>query len=98
MKDNVTLILTYQESLIIRHSLDSYAEKWKSHIRELRAIIDCEDASTEIRERCATEILELDKIRIFTQRLWLKVSNEMYGSTPAPEHISSAFQDPDDHD
>lgn len=95
---NVTLILTYEEALVVRHSLESYGDKWRLCVRELSAIVSDNDASTEIKERCAKEIFELDKLRTSAQRLWLKVSNEMYGSTPAPEHIQSAFQDPDDNE
>lgn len=98
MKDFVTLTLTYKEALIIRHSLESYGDKWRYAIRELSAISDFKDVSTEIKKRCAIEICELNKLRICTQRLWLKVSDEMYGSTPAPTHILSAFQDPKEND
>lgn len=98
MKDKVTLTLTYDEALVVRHSLESYGDKWRLCIRELSAIVSTDDASTEMKERCVIEIHELDKLRMSAQRLWLKVSNEMYASTPAPEHIQSAFQDPDNND
>ncbi len=98
MKNSVTLTLTYEEALVVRHSLESYCDKWREHIIELSIISSNDDTSTEIKERCVKEIFELDKLRTSAQRLWLKVSNEMYASTPAPEHIQSAFQDPDDND
>lgn len=91
MKDKITLTLTYQECLIIRHCLDEYADKWVGNIRELLRIANCECASAEVKEECAKKIREIDPIRISTQRLWKKVSDEMYGISYVPEHCLSTF-------
>lgn len=74
--EEITLKVTYQEYLIIRHSLERYADRWVADIRELSAILASEDASTEIKERCKAEMLEVDKIRIATQRTWDKVTKQ----------------------
>lgn len=94
----ISLKVTYQEYLIIRHSLSSYAEKWGNQTRELLAIRDCEDTSISTKERCTLEIHEIHKIQLATQKLWLNVTNQMHEQTKVPEHIQQSFQDPEQND
>lgn len=94
----ISLKVTYQEYLIIRHSLESYADKWGDRTRELLAIRDCEDTSVDMKERCTIEIYEVHKIQLATQKLWLNVTNQMHEQTKVPNHIQESFQDPEQND
>lgn len=94
----ISLKITYQEYLIIRHSLESYADKWGDRTRELLAIRDWNDTPTNMKERCTIEIHEINKIQLATQKLWLNVTNQMHEQTIVPEHIQEAFQDPEQND
>lgn len=98
MKDEITLTLTYQESLLIRHALESYAGKWIADIRSLNPIVNCEYATTEMKEKAKKEIENLHVIRISTRRLWSKVSDAMYGPSRLSEHVVLSFQDPESND
>lgn len=98
MNDIITLTLTYQESLIIRHALESYADKWCADIRSLVPIVDCEYATADMKELAKEQLKQLDIIRIETQRLWSKVSHAMYSASSVPEHIVSSFQNPESND
>lgn len=81
-----TLKVTYQEFLIIRHSLEEYADKWMAHMRDLRKIRDDVNTCPEIKERCIRELKNLDAIRIGTQKLWLNISNQANEAFKASEN------------
>lgn len=98
MKDEITLTFNYQECLLIRHCLESYADKWVDNIRELTKIANCEYTSAEIKDKCTKEIREIAPIRISTQKLWEKVSHQMHGISNVPAHLSAAFKDPEEND
>lgn len=80
------LKVTYQEYLIIRHSLELYADKWIAHMRDLREIRDDVNTCPEIKERCIRELKNLDVIRISTQKLWVNISNQANETFKAPEN------------
>lgn len=94
----IALKVTYQEYLIIRHSLEEYAEKWIAHIRDLQIIRDDKDTCPEIKERCIQELKNLDAIRIGTQRLWLNISNQATEEYKNPEQICSPFKNTQEND
>lgn len=94
----ISLKVTYQEYLIIRHSLSAYADEWGNRTRELLAIRDCEGTPYNMKERCTIEIHEIHKIQLATQKLWLNVTNQMHEQTKVPEHIQQSFQDPEQND
>lgn len=80
-----TLKVTYQEYLIIRHSLELYADKWIADMRDLRIIRDDVNTCPEIKERCIRELKNLDVIRISTQKLWANISNQANEAYKIPE-------------
>lgn len=94
----ISLKVTYQEYLIIRHSLESYADKWGDRTRELLAIRDWNDTPTNMKERCTLEIHEIHKIQLATQKLWLNVTNQMHQHTKVPDHMQESFQDIEQND
>ena len=94
----ISLKVTYQEYLIIRHSLESYADEWCARTRELLAIRDWNDTPTNMKERCTIEIHEIHKIQLATQKLWLNVTNQMHEQTRVAEDIQDSFQDPEQND
>lgn len=94
----ITLKVTYQEYLIIRRSLSSYADKLGNRNREILAISDCEDTSYDMKERCTIVIREIDKMQFATRKLWLNVTNQMHEQTKGPNCLQKTIQDSNEND
>lgn len=93
-----SLKVTYREYLVIKHSLECYADKWLVLINDLRDIMDNRNMCAGFNERCEQEILKLNTIRQDVLELCLNLSNQASEAYKVPEHIFQAFQDPEEND
>lgn len=93
-----TLKVKYREYLVIKHSLELYADKWSVLINDLYDIMNNRATCPGMKERCEQEIQRLTIIRHDVLELILNLNNQATEAYRVPDHIAQAFQDPEEND